>query len=349
MQEKLLKNMLVCSVLFSAAAMAVMLHFAATKTIVIAEEAVPGQMLEGRMHGIISSRLPFQAEETIQGLEIPLPQEIRADDIVIENRYIENQIHVVLAGKYSDFYRTRILLGNEKLIEGGFISEENGKTRLQLEMKGLYEHQYVFENGMLQLSFREPSGMYDKIVVLDAAGGGEENGNTGGGIIEKKLALEIAELVREKLKDTDIRVYCTRTDDTAVSGERRVEFANELDADLLISIGAGADPVNEKVFGIQTFYNSSYFIPYFGNVQLADLLERSTVTAAGGKANGLFEADPDKILLQGVRMPAAMIEVGYLTNEEETARLSMPQYKEKLAEGIALAIQEAFAEMEQNP
>lgn len=349
MQEKLLKNMLVCSILFSTIAMTVMLHFSATKTIVIAEEAVPEQAADKAAHITMQNQLQFQTDDRLQGLEIPLPQEIRADDITIENRYIENRIHVVLTGKYSDFYRTRILLGNGNLIEGGLLSEENGNTRLQLEMKGLYEHQYVFENGMLQLSFQEPSQLYDKIVVLDAVHGGAESGNTGGGIQEKKLALEIVEIVREKLKDTDIRVYCTRTDDVTVSEEERVRFANELDADLVISVGAGADNSNEKVFGIQTFYNGTYFIPYFGSIRLADLLERNTVTAVGGKANGLFEATQEEILLQGVRMPAAMIEVGYLTNIEETQKLSLSEYKEKLAEGIVLTIQDAFVEMEMKP
>lgn len=349
MQERLLKNMLVCSILFSAAAMAVMLHFSATKTIVIAEEAAPEHMEDAREHTASQNQLQFQADKSVQGLEIPLPQELRADDIVIENRYIENGIHVVLKGKYSDFYRTRILLGNGNLIKGGSLSEENGKTRLQLEMRGLYEHQYVFENGMLQLSFAKPSELYSKIAVLDAVHGGAEAGNVGEGITEKKLALEIVELVREKLKDTDIRLYCTRTDDVTVPDDERIRFANELEADMLISIGAGADAGNHKVFGIQTFYNSTYFIPYFGNISLADVLERNTVTAVGGKANGLFEAGMDEVLLQGLHMPAAKIEVGYLTNKEEAGRLSVPEYKEKLAEGIAAAIQSAFAELEQNP
>lgn len=349
MQERLLKNMLVCSILFSAAAMTVMLHFSATKTIVIAEEAAPDYMPSVKESTTAQDQLQFQTDKRVQGLEIPLPQELRADDIVIENRYIENCIHVVLTGKYSDFYRTRVLLGNGNIVKGGFLSEENGKTRLQLEMQGLYEHQYIFENGLLQLSFAKPSELYQKIAVLDAVHGGTEMGNVGGGITEKSLALEIVELVREKLKDTDIRLYCTRTDDAAVAEEERVRFANELDADILISIGAGADESNEKVFGIQTFYNSNYFIPYFGNIRLADVLERNTVTAVGGKANGLFEAGEEEVLLRGVHMPAAKIEVGYLTNAEEAARLSIPEYKERLAEGVSLTIQSAFAELEQSP
>lgn len=349
MQEKLLKVMLVCSIVFSALSMSVMLYFSATKTIVIAEEAAPEQALRNQQQQSgRKNALHFRKDEEMSGLEIPLPPEIRADDIVIENRYIENDIHIILTGNYGTFYQENALLENAPALEDGFWWEEGKTTRLQLQMTGLYEHQYMFENGTLQLSFEKPSRIYDKIVVLDAAHGGSDSGHIGGGISEKGLALEITEKVKEKLKDTDIRVYCTRTDDADVSEEERVGFANEMAADLLISVRAGFDGSNEKVFGIQTFYNETYFIPYFGNVRLADLLERNMVTAVGGKANGLFAADRGDVLLQNVKMPAAAVEVGYLTNKEEMQKLLQPEYKDRLAEGIAATIKEAFAEMEKN-
>ena len=220
-------------------------------------------------------------------------------------------------------------------------------TQLKLQMTGLYEHQYMFENGELELSFVHPSALYDRIVVLDAAHGGTDAGITGHGIREKELTLEITEKVRSLLEGSNVRVYCTRVDDTGISEEERAAFVNELHADMLISIRAGADDTKDQVFGIQTFYNGTYFIPYFGNIELADVLERSAVTAVGGKANGLFEADSQDVLLQKVQVPAAAIEVGYVTNAEEAGMLSLEEYKMKLAEGIAEAIRTAFAEKEE--
>lgn len=349
MQEKLLKTMLIWSVLFFVVSMSAMLYFSATKTIVIAEEATPEQTVGGEQV-LVGQRnlLQLLKSEIINGLEIPLPSDIRADDIVIENRYIENNIRITLNGEHSAFYETNVLLGNDDIVNGGFFREENGVTRLELQMSGLYEHQYVFENGMLQLSFEKPSELYERIVVLDAAHGGKDSGDTGNGIWEKDITLEITEKVREKLKDTDIRVYCTRTDDADISEQERAEFANEMSADLLISVRTGQDKSNEKVFGIQTFYNGTYFIPYFGNIQLADLLERNTVKSVGGKANGLFEIPETEVLLQNAQMPASAIEIGYLTNKEEAGMLLVPEYKDRLADGIASTIKEAFAEIEAN-
>ncbi len=165
----------------------------------------------------------------------------------------------------------------------------------------------------------------------------------------KEITLEITEKVRELLDGSDIRVYCTRTDDRALTDEERLGFADELGADMLISVRTGADESNSRVFGIQTFYNDTYFIPYFGNVELADLLERNVVTAVSGKANGLFTVEPEDTLLLAAQMPTAAIEAGYLTNEEEAALLSEEEYRDRLAGGIADAIRAAFAAAGQKP
>lgn len=346
-QEKLWRAMLICSLLFTAGAMGVMLWFSATKTIVIAEEAAPeqGSVLPSESE---EDRLRFETGGGVK-LAISLPEQLKADDIVIENRYMEHEIHIILTGQYGDFYRKNAISGNTEKIKEGFFGEEEGGTRLRLVMDGLYEHQYIFENGVLYLDFLPPKQLYDKILVVDAACGGREDGNIGNGIKEKTLTLKLSELVKEALADSEIRVYCTRTDDSRISLERRLEFADELGADLLVSIRAGADSGSAQVFGIQSFYNADYFIPYLGNVQLADLLERNVVEAAGGKANGLFEASKDDFLLQNAQIPSAAIAVGYLTNREEAAALEREDYQKKLAEGIAKAVGEAFAVREQEP
>lgn len=343
MQDRLQKTMLVCSILLSTAAMSVMLYFSATKTIIIAEEAPEWTDAARQPEERRENALYFEADERPEGVRIPLPAEIRADDIVIENRYVEHRIHIILTGKYGEFYRTNPLLGNDSRVTAGFLQEENGMTDLQLQMSGLYEHQYMFENGELQLSFVEPGQLYDSIVVLDAAHGGSDIGHTGNGIQEKDIVLEITEMVKEKLESENIRVYCTRTDDTELSEKQRADFVNELQADLLVSVRAGADEGSSQVSGIQTFYNGTYFLPYFGNVQLADLLERNTIAMTGGKANGLMEAGNEDILLWNVQVPAAAIEVGYVTNQEEAELLLLKEYKERLAEGIANAVREANA------
>lgn len=347
-QNRLRKVMLVCSIVFFASSMWVMLYFSATKTIVIAQERSDGTDSERWQESAQGDALYFRTDSSEEGVRIPLPPELRADDIVIENRYIDHCIDIILTGKYKEFYQNHALTGNDSRVEGGFLSQDDGLTRLELRMSGPCEHQYMFENGMLRLSFHDPRKLYDKIIVIDAAHGGGDDGAVGNGVREKEIALKIAEKVREGLDDSEVHVYCTRTDDADLTEEERVEFVNELHADMLISIRTGADENNERTYGIRTTYNGTYFIPYFGNVELADLLEKHTVKTSGSKADGLAEAGIEDTLLWNVQIPAAAIEVGYVTNREEASFLMIEEYQEKMAEGIINAVNEAYEIMEQN-
>lgn len=350
MQERLLKYTLVCGILFFTVSMAAMLEFAAHKTIVIAEETAGENMAEQRAEEAESRDTLTFAKSAGAGdiLYIPLPKEVRADDIVMENRYMEHALNVVLQGNYGGFYQTHALNGNSGRIVEGHVYEEGETTRLKLQLSGLYEHQYLFENGRLQLKFVPPGDLYERIVVIDAAHGGEDIGVQRKDLKEKDIVLDIVNRVRGLLEAEDIRVYYTRLDDTEPALSERIDLANELRADMLISVHANADESNEKIYGIQTFCNSRYFIPGLGNVQLADFLEREVVTAVGGKANGLFEADGEDYLLMNAQVPAAIIEVGYISNPEEAAFLQQEEYRQKLAEGIYQAICKAYEWKESN-
>ena len=116
-----------------------------------------------------------------------------------------------------------------------------------------------------------------------------------------------------------------------------------MNADMLIRIEVGiAD--NGKTYGTEAVCNSSFFIPDFGSVELADLLEREVVTAISGKANGLVEVTEKDIVIREATVPAATIKAGYLTNSQEFILLQRDDYIEKIADGICSAIQKAYEE-----
>lgn len=101
------------------------------------------------------------------------------------------------------------------------------------------------------------------------------------------------------------------------------------------------DEEHPEKYGIQGIYNENYFIPEFGNAQMADVLTRNVTIAAGNRAIGLLPAS-EKSVLQEIRIPAAQVNLGYLTNEQERTLLGQEKYQEKLAEGLANAILEVY-------
>ncbi|MFQ8980292.1 MAG: N-acetylmuramoyl-L-alanine amidase [Waltera sp.] len=93
--------------------------------------------------------------------------------------------------------------------------------------------------------------------------------------------------------------------------------------------------------GIRAEYNDEYYLPDFGNVQWADCVTRQVTVASSNRAIGLFPAEEDDILWQ-LKIPAARISLGYVTNSSERQLLEQESYQKKLAEGIAEAISEVY-------
>ena len=87
-----------------------------------------------------------------------------------------------------------------------------------------------------------------------------------------------------------------------------------------------------------------YFIPKFGNIQVADVLTRNVTVAASNKAIGMAAAESESILWN-IQIPAAEICVGYMSNTQECVLLEQEYYQEKLAEGLAKAIEEIYTSM----
>lgn len=279
-----------CTVLFSAAAMALMLRYAATKTIVVAEEVTAGSGAEQEYAAMRKESIPLKLKEesvVAPAILIPLPDEVRPNDIIIENHYLEHRINVIIAGAETDYYKdTHIRGGIEKVEAAACYAQDDGIV-LAFRMDALYEHRYLLEEHALLLDFVPPHEMYDRIVVLDAAHGGDDRGATGYGLAEKDVTLAITERVREQLSDSGIRVYCTRQQDTGPSIDERTAFINELRPDLVVSVHLD-DTEDASRCGTSVWYNADYVIPGFGNVELADMLERNVVLAEDGRALGIF-------------------------------------------------------------
>jgi N-acetylmuramoyl-L-alanine amidase len=126
-------------------------------------------------------------------------------------------------------------------------------------------------------------------------------------------------------------------DDSNPGEEMRAALANDAKADIYIRIQADASE-DSSVYGITTVYNGDFFIPGFGNLELADSLEKEVVTSVSGKALGLMEAEATEHAVRHVMVPAAAVKAGFLTNQQEAALLVREEYQDKIAEGIYNAI-----------
>ena len=342
MQQKLMKKTTVLVCLFSVIALGLIIGLSTTKVVTITEVAQDEVVRTGdeidpqASSADPENELAFDTETATDYLCIPLPEGSKAEEITIENHYMDQELYVLIQNVQESFYAEHALMGNRTGVEAGFYHETEDGVALVFELTQVYEYRTVFENNELYISFLNPREIYNRIVVIDPSCGGLDRGRGGNGIIEKELTLQIAKKLKEKLDESKIKAYYTRMDDVNPAAEQRVALANEVKADMYIEISVDSRE-EEAVYGVSTVYNDQYFIPGFGSVELADLLERELASEIKTKALGLEKASEES-KLRYATIPAAEVRVGCLSNKQEAILLKREDYIEKIANGIYNAI-----------
>lgn len=182
-------------------------------------------------------------------------------------------------------------------------------------------------------------------VVIDAGHGGEDPGKVGiNGALEKDINLEIALLVKNYLEQNDIRVVMTREDENGLNDagasnkkvqdmKRRIAKIEEAAPLLTVSIHQNSYP-EEYVHGAQVFY-------YNGSRQgeeLADTIQKQMVKLLDPDNKRQIKANDSYYLLKKTGTPIVIVECGFLSNQEEAAKLCTPEYQDRTAWAIHMGI-----------
>ena len=171
------------------------------------------------------------------------------------------------------------------------------------------------------------------IVVIDPGHGGEDRGGIPGQkLAEKVFTLDTGKRLARILRARgDIDVVMTRDDDRFVSLAERTNIANQYrgrDA-VFVSIHYNAAP-REGAYGIETYYNNQRAY------RLAALVHPRVVQAMDSISRGIRQRRYR--VLRNNRLPAILVECGFLTNHFEGERASNPNYRQRIARAIASAI-----------
>ena len=193
-------------------------------------------------------------------------------------------------------------------------------------------------------------------IALDAGHGGKDRGaqNKKYRASEKAIALDIALRLGRELKKNGYKVSYTRTSDRFIELDDRSKAANAGKADMFLSIHCNA--ASPSVSGLETFALTPRWMPststakvsrsdakgYNGNdcdewnqllaYYIQDSLLRTTASEDRGVKRARFA------VLRDAKMPAALIECGFISNNSDCAKLLSPSYRQRLAQGIAQAV-----------
>lgn len=168
-------------------------------------------------------------------------------------------------------------------------------------------------------------------VVIDAGHGGHDLGGIRGQKVkEKVVALDVAKRLQKQLKRAGFRTVMTRTSDVFVSLGQRVAIANAHPDAIFVSVHFNAAP-RAGARGVETFYATRNSQP------IAAQIQQALTSIPRTESRGVKHAEFFVLRKNGVR--AALTECGFLTNPEDTALAVKASYRQRLAEGMATAIQ----------
>lgn len=198
------------------------------------------------------------------------------------------------------------------------------------------------EDGILIRSFRktDSTGTFlptvpitpgASTVVLDAGHGGSANGALYENIKEKTLNLAVTKKVAAILIKQGYNVIMTRSDDTYLGLNERANIANAVNADIFVSIHSNANE-NPEIYGLSTYH----FPESRRGSLLAKAIQDAAAQVSGAKNRGILSAN--FAVLRETDMPAALVEMGFMTNHDELMRLADSAYQDKMAQGIANGI-----------
>jgi N-acetylmuramoyl-L-alanine amidase len=180
-----------------------------------------------------------------------------------------------------------------------------------------------------------------KLVIIDPGHGGRDSGVGGHQLGEAVLVYDLASRIEGRLTATGSSAFLTRGPDGDLDEVDRASFANAAGADLVISLHVDAH-TNRIAAGCSTYYFGNDRIGHHSSVgqRFADLVQREI--CARTDLVDLRTHPMTWDLLRRTRMPAVRIELGYLTNSSDAARLSDPAFRDVLAEAIVAAVQRLY-------
>ena len=205
---------------------------------------------------------------------------------------------------------------------------EEGTTFLIGQANGKYHLRELYvadpEEMIATASYASQRGN-QYVVYLDPGHGGSDPGASGNGIIEKELVLKIALEAKRQLENAGVRVIMSRESDVYVSLKERSQGANAVNPDIFVSIHANSS-LYSSAYGIESYYMKDIDYPLAQNMQKR-LMEYISTIDRGVK----YE---DFHVTRETKMPATLVEVGFVSNPGEANKLKQAYTQNALAEAI---------------
>lgn len=169
-------------------------------------------------------------------------------------------------------------------------------------------------------------------ICIDPGHGGSDPGATYGKTYEETITLAVAKKLDTLLKAQGFKTLMTRTGDTNVDKYARCRIANNAKADLFVSVHVNSNTGTPGT-GIETLIYAAG-----GNAEkCAKKVQAQLIKDTKAKDRGI-KPRPELVVLNTTKMPAILVETGFINNSSDRAKLTTDAYQNTLALAIAKGV-----------
>lgn len=236
---------------------------------------------------------------------------------------------------------------SDGLVEDFKVVEESGNIKVVIQFKKSIEYTILSNaiDNKVMVRVKRDSNLKpsDRVIVVDAGHGGTDPGAISSNKTkEKDVNLQISLKTEKALKDAGYNVLMTRDTDKTLGLYERPAFANNNFADLFISIHSNSTG-NKDVHGIEVLYApaAAGSEKEEGQQILTKAIMDELLKATGAKKRGIIER-PKLVVIRESKMPAILIEVGFLSNAKEEKLITDDDYQNKIVGAILRGIENYF-------
>lgn len=270
-------------------------------------------------------------KRAILTVKLPSTENVKVD-------VLDSKISIVIPNKIAT-YSTFTKDVNDRLIASYELISENENSTFNIKLKNNVKPEYNVNEATGEININLDKLAYSNPrIVIDAGHGGGAPGNVTKSplVHEKDLNMKVVTLLKSKLESAGYEVMLTRDGDYDVSLKDRYNNSNEWDADLFISIHHNSAGANVAPSGIETLHYNSR-----DNKEIAAYIQDELIKNTGAKNRGT-KVRMDLAVLNGTKMPAVLVELGFMTNASELAKNMDSSYQNILAESILAGVNKYF-------
>ncbi len=305
-RKRIDRVMVLCSLLFALLSVGLMIcfkwqesYFDAHGRISIQAEAARENSETNKTIVYNKRQINIEIEDKAEAkLVVPLADKIGQDVISVHDEFVKNKLYITIADAGSCLASGAMLLTDSRYLEDVMVYKQNSNTIIEVTVRENYHYSIDYVQGKLALDFMKLREAYDKVVVLYVPY--EELQ----GVFLYEWTQAWNKSLQEYADKQNMKLYMMYELQEEYTEAEAAAFAQRVHADMVLAVRTDK---SLEAKNIETACNTMYFIPEFGNLELAIAMQEEFLNTFKMSTTGIRESSNEDELLYLSTVPTAMV------------------------------------------